>query len=77
MPTMRLSTFLLVAAVSAFWLTAVPSWGRTLGQEREEAARRKEREDYFRRWFREDVVYIITEEEEFQVKALPQWAYRP
>ncbi len=63
MATKPLSDLLLVAAVSVFWLAAVPSWGRTLVQEGEEAARREEREDYFQKWLREDIVYIITEEE--------------
>ncbi|MDE2755356.1 MAG: hypothetical protein OXT71_09505 [Acidobacteriota bacterium] len=74
MATRPLSNFLLVAAVSVLWLAAVPSWGRTLSQGGEEAARREEREDYFRRWLREDVVHIITDEEEgvFQRLTTPE-----
>ncbi len=74
MATRPLSNFLLVAAVSVLWLAAVPSWGRTLSQGGEEAARRKDREDYFRRWLREDVVHIKPDEEEgvFQRLTTPE-----
>ena len=58
-----MQSVLVAAAFISFWPTT-DLWGKDkTKQEKAQAVKQEERQDYYKKWLKEDVVYIITDEE--------------